>query len=152
MKAQAAIEYLVTYSWAILGVIVIIALLFYLGVFNPAIFVAGGNDVYGFATFGVDSFKLTPGGNLTLYLVNNAPYKITVKSIVVSDSNMTGVSPSLPMTMESGESKTVSGQSVYRGAVGDPIRDLRIKIVFDLEGGASGHQDTGVLRGIVEPA
>ena len=35
-KAQAAMEFLMTYGWAILIVLVVLAALFFLGIFNPA--------------------------------------------------------------------------------------------------------------------
>ncbi len=35
MRSQSAVEYLVTYSWAILILAVAVGVLFYLGVFNP---------------------------------------------------------------------------------------------------------------------
>jgi hypothetical protein len=34
-KAQAAMEYLMTYGWAVLIMLVVIGVLFYLGIFNP---------------------------------------------------------------------------------------------------------------------
>ncbi len=37
-KGQAVIEYLTTYAWAILVIAIVLALLFYLGVFNPSFF------------------------------------------------------------------------------------------------------------------
>jgi len=34
-KAQAAMEYLITYGWAVLIMLVVVGVLFYLGIFNP---------------------------------------------------------------------------------------------------------------------
>ena len=34
-KGQAALEYLMTYGWAILAVVVVLAVLWYLGIFTP---------------------------------------------------------------------------------------------------------------------
>ncbi|MGC8538978.1 MAG: hypothetical protein ACP5MK_03880, partial [Candidatus Micrarchaeia archaeon] len=38
MKLQSAMEYLMTYGWAILIIAVVLSALFYLGVFNPMSF------------------------------------------------------------------------------------------------------------------
>jgi len=35
MKGQTALEYLITYGWAILVILVVLAVLWYYGVFNP---------------------------------------------------------------------------------------------------------------------
>ncbi len=49
-KAQSAMEYLMTYGWAILIVIIVAAALYALGVFNPATFT--GRTATGFQTIG----------------------------------------------------------------------------------------------------
>lgn len=36
MKGQTALEYLITYGWAILVILVVLAVLWYYGIFNPA--------------------------------------------------------------------------------------------------------------------
>ena len=36
MKGQSALEYLITYGWAILVILVVLAVLWYYGIFNPA--------------------------------------------------------------------------------------------------------------------
>ncbi len=43
-------EYLVTYGWAILAIVIIAAVLWYTGVFNPSKF-RGGNECGGFGSF-----------------------------------------------------------------------------------------------------
>jgi uncharacterized protein (UPF0333 family) len=39
MKGQAALEFMLTYGWAVLIVVVVIAALFWMNVFNPAAFI-----------------------------------------------------------------------------------------------------------------
>ena len=65
-KAQSALEYLMTYGWAILIIVIVGAALFALGVFNP-----GGStalQVRGLSNFQVDDALLNTAGNLTLVL------------------------------------------------------------------------------------
>ncbi|NYZ78872.1 hypothetical protein H0N99_01875, partial [Candidatus Micrarchaeota archaeon] len=63
-KGQTAMEYLMTYGWAILIIMVVLAVLFYLGVLNPPIpeqcvFPAGITCI---------SSKLNTTGGLTLLI------------------------------------------------------------------------------------
>ncbi|MFH1442570.1 MAG: hypothetical protein ABIG96_00900 [Candidatus Micrarchaeota archaeon] len=50
LRGQSALEYLVTYGWAILAIVIIAAVLWYTGVFNPSKF-RGGNECGGFGAF-----------------------------------------------------------------------------------------------------
>lgn len=65
-KAQSALEYLMTYGWAILIIVIVGAALFALGVFNPAGSTA--LQVRGISNFQIDDALLVPNGNLTLSL------------------------------------------------------------------------------------
>ncbi|MBN1923718.1 MAG: hypothetical protein JW791_03070 [Nanoarchaeota archaeon] len=65
-KAQSALEYLMTYGWAILIIVIVGAALFALGVFNP-----GGStalQVRGLSNFQVDDALFDTNGTLTLVL------------------------------------------------------------------------------------
>lgn len=69
-KAQSAMEYLMTYGWAILIVIIVAAALYALGVFNPAAY--QGNIPTGFTALGTPSdWSLDSSGNFKIILSNN---------------------------------------------------------------------------------
>lgn len=80
-KAQSAMEYLMTYGWAILIVIIVAAALFALGVFNPATYTQSAPT--GFQGFQIPSggFQLTSAGQLTLQLKNMAGANINITQI-----------------------------------------------------------------------
>ena len=63
-KSQAALEYLLTYGWAILIVIIVGASLYALGVFTPGQWT--GKRQTGFAQFRVEDFQFGTNGNLTI--------------------------------------------------------------------------------------
>ncbi len=68
-KGQAAIEFLVTYGWAILGVLVAVGALAYFGVFNPSKYV---NDECNFGDqWHCEDFIMSSNGNVTVRLRNN---------------------------------------------------------------------------------
>jgi hypothetical protein len=89
-KGQTAMEYLMTYGWAILIIMVVLVVLFYLGVLNPAIpaqcsFPAGISCV---------SYKLdASGGNLTLAIGQGTGHPINVTGVACSDNMSSGYMP-----------------------------------------------------------
>ncbi len=76
-KGQSALEYLITYGWAILAVVIIAGVLWYFGVFNPGQF-AGEKQCSGFDAFICQDFKLSTTGALTIVLNNKIGGDITV--------------------------------------------------------------------------
>ncbi|MEM4389367.1 MAG: hypothetical protein QXG98_01755 [Candidatus Micrarchaeia archaeon] len=152
MRAQTAMEYLITYGWAILILGVLLVLMFNLGFFNPGSFVTGRNQAFGLGTFAVYDFKVVPSGNITLYLINNAGARVTIRSIAVKGVNLTGLSPPLPQSVEPGGQLNITGQSVLTGNVGDTFTNVKLEIGFDLQGGAADHIDAGILQGHIDPA
>ncbi len=76
-KGQTAMEYLMTYGWAILIIMVVLAVLFYLGVLNPPIpeqcvFPAGITCI---------SSKLNTTGGLTLIIGQGTGHPIQVTGV-----------------------------------------------------------------------
>ncbi|MGC8851252.1 MAG: hypothetical protein ACP5O3_03445 [Candidatus Micrarchaeia archaeon] len=57
-RGQQALEYLVTYGWAILVIVIIAAVLWYFGVFNPSKW-AAEKQCGGFSSFSCNEFKLS---------------------------------------------------------------------------------------------
>lgn len=70
MKAQTAIEFLMTYGWAILVIIVVGIALASLGFFSPGIW-GGSKRITGFSDIGVEDFLYNNSTkNLTVILIN----------------------------------------------------------------------------------
>ncbi len=78
-RAQGALEYLMSYGWAILLVVMIGGSLYALGVFNPATFI-GSRSATGFTTFQITDWALAPD-SFTFLLGNKYGEQITVTSI-----------------------------------------------------------------------
>jgi hypothetical protein len=149
MKGQSALEYLITYGWAIVAIGVIIMLLFYLGAFNPAEWVPVSNQAVGLSTFGVTDFTVNGSGTITLYLVNNAQTSVNLTAIKIMNSSLTGLSPALPQLMTPGANLTITGNSTITGTVGTAFYSDPISFNFTVIGGAS-HSDSGILRGKID--
>jgi hypothetical protein len=91
MKAQSAMEYLMTYGWAILIVIIVAAALFALGVFNPATYTQ--STATGFTGFQIPSggWQFTSGGVLTLQLKNMAGANINITNVQATYAGTSGI-------------------------------------------------------------
>lgn len=85
MKAQTAMEYLMTYGWAILIVIIVGAALYALGIFNPATYTQS-------TATGFQGFQIPAGGwqyvgttgVLTLQIKNMAAANIEITNVTAT--------------------------------------------------------------------
>ena len=74
MRGQAAMEYLMTYGWALLILVVVIGVLFSMGVFNPQNYMSEECSFQ--PSLQCKGVSLTPNGVLTIYLVNGLGYEV----------------------------------------------------------------------------
>ncbi|MBU1135276.1 MAG: hypothetical protein V1693_04530 [Nanoarchaeota archaeon] len=84
IKGQAAMEYLMTYGWAILIVIIVAAALFALGVFNPTAWT--GKQATGFGGLGTPiDWEVQPDGTFNLHLQNTqAGATVTINNVTAT--------------------------------------------------------------------
>lgn len=80
-KGQAAMEFLMTYGWAILAAIIAIGVLGYYGVFSPSKYIGGSAIVN--APFNVNAWSINTTA-VTLELKNNGGETLNVTSTTVS--------------------------------------------------------------------
>ena len=165
-KAQSAMEYLMTYGWAILIVIIVAAALYALGVFNPATF--AGRTSTGFTQLGAPSdWDLTTAGNgqLKITLANNKiASQVTIKTItatlkggntyVYNTSNCTGAGETEYLTIGPGGSSaletacTVPAYNLTFGALSTGT-SYSIDVDISYNAGGYDHTDTGTVTGVV---
>ena len=88
-KAQSAMEYLMTYGWAILIVIIVAAALFALGVFNPSTYT--GRAATGFGEMGTPADWQYSGGNISIVLKNQVGQAITVTNVTTQSCSFGGL-------------------------------------------------------------
>ena len=81
-------EYLMTYGWAILIVIIVAAALFALGVFNPSTYT--GRAATGFGGLGIPADWQYSGTTLTIVLSNQVGEAITVSNVSTSGCYLAG--------------------------------------------------------------
>ena len=98
MKGQTALEYLITYGWAILVILVVLAVLWYYGVFNPAKW-SGESVSEGSALKVVD--KKLSGTTLTLIFGDKTGGQVNISKVDVT-GDITGTSGAITQVMQAG--------------------------------------------------
>ncbi len=90
-KGQSALEYMMTYGWAILVIVIVAAVLYSLGIFSPSSSVGTGST--GFAPFTASASNCTTSGLEIAFTVGGtpggAPVEITTGSSITSATGAT---------------------------------------------------------------
>ncbi|MFN7991286.1 MAG: hypothetical protein U0R44_03975 [Candidatus Micrarchaeia archaeon] len=114
MKGQAAVEYLMTYGWAILALLIVVGVLFSSGILSPNYLVS---EECSFGTNVKCDFSLFNTGGTTkiaLRVFNGFPYKIRVTDLALATQD--GVQPftgfDSNVEIESGADHTFNGDLV----------------------------------------
>ncbi len=85
MKGQASLDFLMTYGWALLIIVLIVAALFSLGIFDAGTFL--GSRSSGFTQIGVSAWRIDSGGNMTVQLRNRAGNDVNLTLINATLNN-----------------------------------------------------------------
>ena len=149
-KAQTALEYLMTYGWAILIIIIVGAALYALGVFSPGTFT--GKRSTGFSAFQMTDFKVDTEPELTVVVGNRLGKTITLNSIIATyknnecnDTINEGIGPNAQKTYSINCSDEWSGPLDLKSS-------YSVSLDFNYTDPDSGltHLDAGTLFGIIE--
>jgi uncharacterized protein (UPF0333 family) len=145
-KGQSAMEYLMTYGWAILIVIIVAAALYALGVFNPATFT--GRTATGFQVLGAPTdWDLTTAGNLTLNLANNKmATAVTILNITATISGTASTYNPTSLVLGPGASGSITFPTLPLLTTGSSY-SVKLAIVYNA--GGLNHTDTGTVTGVV---
>jgi len=140
-KGQAAMEFIMTYGWAILVVLVAIAALAYFGVLSPEKFLPER------CTFppgvGCLDHKLTTTG-LSLILQNSLGQDITISSI----SDVSGGCTNSGGALNNGDTATYAFTGCTHGAVGSRFKS-DVTVTYTTATGLN-HTKSGSISGKVE--
>ena len=88
MRGQAAMEYLMTYGWALLILVVVIGVLFSMGVFNPQNYMSEECSFQ--PSLQCKGVSLSSTGVLTIYLVNGLGYDVDSWEMEVDGKSVNG--------------------------------------------------------------
>ncbi len=95
-RSQSALEYMMTYGWAILIIVIVAVILYSMGIFNPSSSLVATTT--GFSGFTVQS-NCVAGGTLILSLGNNFGYPLQINDANISLSNGSYLSEPIDYTL-----------------------------------------------------
>jgi hypothetical protein len=146
-NGQAALEFLVTYGWAIISVIQVIGVLSYFGIFNTQRYV---NDICYFGDqFTCEDYVAHQDGSVGLQLRNNFGVNIDITSAIIKSNYGTVVCN--PATTISPSANNIPSGSTVKIAckVSDTAISLNDKlkykmtVTFQRTGSSNLHNQTG---------
>ena len=151
-KGQAAMEFLMTYGWAILAAIIAIGVLAYFGVFNAGN-LAGSSAIINNPFF-VDTWLVTTSG-VFLEMVNNGGSTLNVSTVTVTG---TGTSDGITCTLDTtqlGESQAAGELKLYNVTAGcTPVSGEsyagNIVVSYTKSGSALNLESTGTIRASIQ--
>jgi len=108
MKGQTAIEYLMTYGWAILIILIVAGVLAYYGIFAPAGFL--GPSAKGFAQVSIVSPWDVSSNTLRVQFENRVGSSITITNVSADEGSTVPVPPiacsAISLSLAAGERST----------------------------------------------
>jgi len=132
-RAQSAMEFLMTYGWAILIMLVVIAVLFYLGIFNPRN--VAPNSLTLPAGFSAHDYAINQNGGLVLDLGNGQGHPVTITGIACSDQPVSSNPNNAGIFMDSGtHAKVSNGEIPCSGTVSGEFYKGKVYIWYSVEG------------------
>jgi hypothetical protein len=146
LGGQAALDFLMTYGWALLLIMIIVGGLFALGIFDSGNFI--GSRSTGFVQIGALGWRIAPDGNFTLMLKNNAGTDVNITAINSTLYQSTQNYPT-PIPLQNGAS---TGQVVV-GNFGElpsgQSYSVRVSITYVDAVTGFQYQDSGSVNGRV---
>lgn len=141
-RGQSALEYLVTYGWAILAIVIIAGVLWATGVFNPEKY-SSQKACGGFTSVICQDFKVNTSGALTIVLNNAQGNRITSVAVGGTACNPAAVAANQNTTC------TVNGFITGQSS-GTSFDQTSVALSYvDSKSGIS-HNDTGFVKGKFE--
>ena len=110
-RSQSALEYMMTYGWAILIIVIVAAVLYSFGIFSPSSSISA--TITGFSGLGSVDAVCLGGTSFTVSLGNSLGYPINITRInLTSSSSSSSNSPGVQIPPGESRIITVPGQSL----------------------------------------
>lgn len=151
LKAQSAMEYLMTYGWAILIVIIVAAALYALGVFNPATYT--GQRTTGFPNLGAptDWIYSASDGELKITLRNGLGETITISSVTANcGASQASVALETLASATVGAGSTIEYETITtqcQTSTAGSSYSYTVTAQYTTQSGSYTHTDTGTITG-----
>lgn len=151
MKAQSALEYLLTYGWLILIILIVVAVLYNMGVFSPN--VSSSLYVTGLSNFQISDAIISESGNLSIELGTKTGLTTTVSDIDYSirEYSCLNTDDDSDTTMLASEKKLIiiNPSTICSLSKGEII-NMDINITYTTGRSSLEHKDRGLVTIMVQ--
>ena len=142
-KGQGALEYLMTYGWALLIIVVVGAALYALGVLNPGTYTKSTCSGFTYFTYQDQAMKTT---NYTIVLLNGN-YEVNITDIFIDDGHIGVTQPA--GNVSTGAKFTAKGSDKPTDKSSGDTFSIEVTIQYDTTD-IAGKTDTATCTGRVQ--
>ena len=103
-RSQSALEYMMTYGWAILIIVIVAVVLYSMGIFSPSSFLSF-SGITGLSGFQPASAACASNGQMIVKLSNSLGYQVSISSINVTTSSGVSVTQPESATLNPGQTQ-----------------------------------------------
>ena len=147
-KGQAATEFLMTYGWAILAIVVVAAVLWNMGVFKGQCTKTAAVQVFGAGEqLQVSDWSLNANNDLAMQVKNLAGNEISITAGNLNVSGAATLGTVTPATVPAGGDATLSFTGVGGAGTSGNCFTANVNLTYDVTGGVQGHIIKGTLKG-----
>jgi hypothetical protein len=142
MRAQISFEFLTTYGWAILVILVAAAALAYFGVFSPGQYIPDKCEIS--PELECVDFMVS-ANQMRFILLNNYEKNIVINGLNASNYVLGDFScvPALPLTVPVGESREFNCTANTGKFASGEKADIKVAVLFSREGGTRSYTVRG---------
>jgi len=145
-KGQTSLDFLMTYGWAVLLVVVVVASLFALGIFNAGSFM--GPRATGFSQIGVIAWNVNAAGVLALRMQNYAGMDVSIISVEATHGPSVYLYDITNVSIPNGKTSETFTVGAITSLVSGQYYTLPLKIMYtDFNG--FNYTETGTISGTV---
>ena len=153
-RSQSALEYMMTYGWAILIIVIVAVILYSMGIFNPSSSVTFTSS--GFSPFTISSVICSQDGLSFSVLAGpmpNGAYSMSINSFYIVSSSGTNTSRisytlSSPITLTSGKTGVIAVPNVVCSSAGTKVSmSANLEYSYSTTAGKVVTNTTGTLAG-----
>ncbi len=142
-KGQAAMEFLMTYGWAILAAVIAIGVLAYFGVFSPGKYMPSTCVIN--SPLGCDEHSVTAADGVRMIVRNGAGDSITLSAINITNCG----SDSTGWTIANGDTEDITIACDNPALSADDKFSGEVTITYMKSGGTIAQETTGTITGKV---
>ena len=150
-KGQAAMEFLMTYGWAILVVLIAIGALAYFGVLNPSRFLPNSCTISNQFACETGDFVVYSNGTVTLFLRNGRGVDTSISTFAINYTNSLGArancntGTTVLWNVTDGQKQGISVTCTSVGNIGSKFKGDLILYYTDAGSSLGTRQSTGSL-------